>query len=160
MRKEKETSRLALTLSCLKHLISISLCREWKLDLILINMIHFSNLLELLWSIFKNSHFFINGQHCLVSRCILIHGTIDLYWFLSFVFLVILDKSIFNEVIVFCFVPLFRVLDFDTVETADTHQLVAFFFLSVHEFLCLDWVIHILRILVLHPNVRELLNSF
>ena len=84
-------------------------------------MVHFSYLLKLLWSIFKNSHFLINGQHCLVGRYIFIHGTIDLNWFLCFIFLVILDESIFNEVIVLCFVPLFRVLDFDTVETADTH---------------------------------------
>ena len=146
MGKEKETSRLALTFTGLKHLISVSLRRKWKFDLILINVVHFSNLLKLLWSIFENGHFLINGQHCLICRCILIHGTIDLNWFLWFIFFVILDESIFYEVVVLCFVPLFRVLDFDTVETADTHQFVALFFLSIHEFLCLDWVVHVLRI--------------
>lgn len=123
-------------------------------------MVHLSDLLELLRGILKNSHLLVDSKHCLVSRSILIHCTVDLDWLLIRTVLVILNKSIFNKVIIFCFIPLFRILDLNPIESANSHELITFFLLSLHVLLCLKRVIQVIGIWILHSDVGELLDTF
>jgi hypothetical protein len=96
-------------------------------------MIHLPDLLELLRSVLKNGDFLVDSEHGLISRAILLHLLVHLNWvdFLNCVALINLDESILHEVIVFSFVPLLWIFDFDPVEPADPHELVAFFFLPL-----------------------------
>ena len=67
MRKAEEATRLALRFSGLEHLISVSFGTERIFDLVFVDRVHFTNLLELFWGILVNSYLLIDCKHSLIS---------------------------------------------------------------------------------------------
>ena len=125
-------------LTGLEHLVSVPLGGQRELDLVLVDVIHLSNLLELLRCILEDGHLLIDGEHGLISRTILLHGhrAIDLNRpLLDGGRRIILDKCIFDEVIILGLVPLLRVLDLNPVEPANPEQLIALLLLLLDVFL-------------------------
>ena len=69
MGKKEEAARLTLGLSSLESLIPISLGRQRKFDHSSVDLIHFSDFLKLLGSVFEDGDFLVDGEHCLLLIC-------------------------------------------------------------------------------------------
>ena len=67
MRKEEEATRLALRFSGLEHLVSIPFGTERVFDLVFVDRVHFTNLLELFGGILVNGYLLIDCKHSLIS---------------------------------------------------------------------------------------------
>lgn len=130
MRKEEEATRLALRFSGLEHLVSVPFGTERVFDLVFVDRVHFTNLLELFGGILVNGYLLIDSKHSLISGPILhiISGRLRLFW--SLLDIVSLDELVLHKVLIPCFIPLLGILNLDSVQSADSHQLVALFFLK------------------------------
>lgn len=130
MGEEEKAARFALRFSGLEHLIPVPFGTKRVFNLVFVNRVHLSDFLELFGSILINCYFFIDGQHGLIGRAVLLVVIVDLWLFWSFLDVVCLDELIFYKVFVSSLVPLFGVLDLNPVQPTNSHQLVAFFLLK------------------------------
>ena len=117
-----------MTLTCLESLITVPLGRQRELDLLFVYLVKLSDLLELLRSILVNGYLLVDSKHggLMIARPRLLSVGIFL------LYLSLLDEPITNKVLELSFVPLLRVLDLDSVETTDPHQVVRVSILPLH----------------------------
>ena len=61
MGKEKEAAGFALTFAGFEHLVAVALCRQRILNLLFVDIVHFSDFQEFLGSVFVDGHLFIDS---------------------------------------------------------------------------------------------------
>lgn len=130
MRKEEKATRLALRFTGLEHLIPVPFGTERVFNLVFVYLVHFTDLLELFGGILVNGYFLIDSKHSLISWPILLIVIDNLLLFRTLLFVISLDKLILNKIIILRFIPLLGILNLDSVQSTDSHQLVALFFLE------------------------------
>ena len=112
--EEEERARFTLTFTSFEDLISIPFGRERELDFLFVDLVHFSQLLKLLWSVLKDGYFLVDSKHGLVLSGIFRNcfdgAVLTRDWFL-----VLLNELIIDEVLLLSLIPLLRILDLDTV---------------------------------------------
>ena len=156
VRKEEEAAGLALALTRLEHLITITLGRQRVLDADLVNVIHLAHILELFGRVLEDCHLLIDSQHRLVSALIFgdgLDGGIDgrrphlrLY------------KQVIDEIFCLSAVPLLRILDLDSVQATNTHELVVFLLFLLDAVVRVH-ALTIFTLKVVHAYVGKLLDA-
>jgi len=128
MRKEEEAARLALALASLEHLVAVRFCRERSLYYCLVNAIHVADLLELFGSILIDLHSFVDEDE--VIDLLLEHGLRSVRVNgaaadsrLPFRQLLVFSNVLIRIVVIqLSLVPLFRVLDLDSVKDKHSNE--------------------------------------
>ena len=123
VREEEKAAGFALGLAGLERLVPVALGRERELNLMLVNVVHLSDLLELQGRVFVYGHLLVNGQHgCNRSGLIFKLRCVCIFLFrLPF----LLNESVTYKVLELRFVPFFWILDFNPVEPTNAHLVKA-----------------------------------
>ena len=178
MREEKEWATFTLTFSCFECHISISLSWQGVFDLILCNIVQFSDILKDLWSILKDGNLFVDCKYCFIFLNHLLDCRMNSSWrfgctwwrssfeFIDSTFKCVNNKSwllpnflrnfcILKFLINLCCIPAWRIFDFNSIESTDMLLVIQF-----SRRIYISQIMHRLILIVNNLNLIEFSDTF
>lgn len=128
VREKEKRAWLTLRFSSVESLVSVSLGAQRQLDHVFVNIVHFSDLVENQRGILKDCDFFVDCQNSLsteIFKSLLLyllrtHAECTFTAFQKLSNCTIFTNLVCNKVFIFCLVPHFRVLNFNTIKSLDS----------------------------------------